>query len=98
MLLISSDHPSVRCCASFEELERQQEILDVYRTRCLFVSGEPVTFDQILLKREAERKAFTEMASLKQAETLEKIVGESIISLKSQNNNNNNNKLFNKHF
>lgn len=58
--------------------------MDVYRTRCLFVSGEPVTFDQILLKREAERKAFTEMASLKQAETLEKIVGEPILSLKSQ--------------
>ncbi|CAH2090315.1 unnamed protein product [Euphydryas editha] len=76
VLLISSDHPSVRCCASFEELERQQKILHVYRTRCLFVSGEPVTFEQILLKREAERKAFTEMASLKQAETLEKIVAE----------------------
>ncbi|XP_047534081.1 gamma-tubulin complex component 6 [Vanessa atalanta] len=76
VLLISSDHPSVRCCASFEELERQQEILDVYRTRCLFVSGETVTFEQILLKREAERKAFTEMASLKQAETMEKIVAE----------------------
>lgn len=40
------------------------------------MSGEPVTFDQILLKREAEKKAFTEMASLKQAETMEKIVGE----------------------
>lgn len=39
------------------------------------MSGEPVTFDQILLKREAEKKAFTEMASLKQAETMEKIVG-----------------------
>ncbi|XP_050343976.1 gamma-tubulin complex component 6 [Nymphalis io] len=76
VLLISSDHPSVRCCASFEQLERQQEILDVYRTRCLFVSGETVTFEQILLKREAERKAFTEMASLKQAETMEKIVAE----------------------
>lgn len=75
VLLISSDHPSVTCCASFEELERQQEILDVYRTRCLFVSGDPVTFDQILLKKEAERKAFTEMASIKQAETMEKIVG-----------------------
>ncbi|KAM3962050.1 LOW QUALITY PROTEIN: gamma-tubulin complex component 6 [Aphomia sociella] len=76
VLLISSDHPSVKCCASFEDLQRQQEILDVYRTRCLFVSGEPVTFDQILLKREAEKKAFTEMASVKQAETLEKIVAE----------------------
>ncbi|KAJ0176156.1 hypothetical protein K1T71_008330 [Dendrolimus kikuchii] len=76
VLLISSDHPSVKCCASFDELERQQQVLDVYRTRCLFVSGELVTFDQILLKREAERKAFTEMASLKQAETLEKIVAE----------------------
>ncbi|KAF9424262.1 hypothetical protein HW555_000655 [Spodoptera exigua] len=76
VLLISSDHPSVKCCASFEELERQQQVLDVYRTRCLFVSGELVTFDQILLKREAERKAFTEMASLKQAETMEKIVAE----------------------
>ncbi|CAK1582839.1 unnamed protein product [Parnassius mnemosyne] len=74
--LISSDHPSVKCCASFEELERQQQILDVYRTRCLFVSGELVTFDQILLKKEAERKAFTEMASLKQAETMEKIIAE----------------------
>ncbi|CAH0625412.1 unnamed protein product [Chrysodeixis includens] len=76
VLLISSDHPSVKCCASFQELENQQEVLDVYRTRCLFVSGELVTFDQILLKREAERKAFTEMASLKQAETMEKIVAE----------------------
>ncbi|CAH2041483.1 unnamed protein product, partial [Iphiclides podalirius] len=76
VLLISSDHPSVKCCASFEELERQQQVLDVYRTRCLFVSGEPVTFDQILLNKEAERKAFTEMASLKQAETMEKIVAE----------------------
>ncbi|XP_022826638.1 gamma-tubulin complex component 6 [Spodoptera litura] len=76
VLLISSDHPSVKCCASFKELERQQQVLDVYRTRCLFVSGELVTFDQILLKREAERKAFTEMASLKQAETMEKIVAE----------------------
>ncbi|XP_049874842.1 gamma-tubulin complex component 6 [Pectinophora gossypiella] len=76
VLLISSDHPTVKCCASFEELEQQQEVLDVYRTRCLFVSGEPVTFEQILLKREAERKAFTEMASLKQAETMEKIVAE----------------------
>ncbi|XP_075977023.1 gamma-tubulin complex component 6 [Anticarsia gemmatalis] len=76
VLLISSDHPSVKCCASFEELEHQQQVLDVYRTRCLFVSGELVTFDQILLKREAERKAFTEMASLKQAETMEKIVAE----------------------
>ncbi|XP_026330944.1 uncharacterized protein LOC113238320 [Hyposmocoma kahamanoa] len=76
VLLISSDHPSVTCCASFEELERQQQVLDVYRTRCLFVSGEPVTFDQIQLKKEAERKAFTEMASLKQAETMEKIVAE----------------------
>ncbi|XP_038212670.1 uncharacterized protein LOC119832917 [Zerene cesonia] len=76
VLLISSDHPSVRCCANFEDLEREQQILNVYRTRCLFVSGEPVTFDQILLKREAERKAFTEMASLKQAETMEKIVAE----------------------
>ncbi|XP_068630031.1 gamma-tubulin complex component 6 [Battus philenor] len=76
VLLISSDHPSVKCCASFDELERQQQVLDVYRTRCLFVSGEPVTFDQILLKKEAERKAFTEMASLKQAETMEKIVAE----------------------
>ncbi|XP_030023549.2 uncharacterized protein LOC115442605 isoform X1 [Manduca sexta] len=76
VLLISSDHPSVTCCTSFEELERQQQVLDVYRTRCLFVTGELVTFDQILLKREAERKAFTEMASLKQAETLEKIVAE----------------------
>lgn len=79
MLLISSDHPTVKCCANFEDLERQQNVLDVYRTRCLFVSGEPVTFEQILLKREAERKAFTEMASIKQAETLEKIVGELII-------------------
>ncbi|XP_013173049.1 PREDICTED: gamma-tubulin complex component 6 isoform X2 [Papilio xuthus] len=76
VVLISSDHPTVKCCASFEELERQQQVLDVYRTRCLFVSGEPVTFDQILLKKEAERKAFTEMASLKQAETMEKIVAE----------------------
>ncbi|XP_050668797.1 gamma-tubulin complex component 6 [Leptidea sinapis] len=76
VLLISSDHPSVRCCASFSELEREQQTLEVYRTRCRFVSGEPVTFDQILLKREAERKAFTEMASLKQAETMEKIVAE----------------------
>ncbi|CAK1543067.1 unnamed protein product [Leptosia nina] len=76
VMLISSDHPSMRCCATFEELEREQQVLDVYRTRCLFVSGEPVTFDQILLKREAERKAFTEMASLKQAETMEKIVAE----------------------
>ncbi|CAG4961962.1 unnamed protein product [Colias eurytheme] len=76
VLLISSDHPSVRCCANFDDLEREQQILDVYRTRCLFVSGEPVTFDQILLKREAERKAFTEMASVKQAETMEKIVAE----------------------
>ncbi|KAF9794592.1 hypothetical protein SFRURICE_018655 [Spodoptera frugiperda] len=76
VLLISSDHPSVKCCASFKELERQQQVLDVYRTRCLFVSGELVTFDQILLKREAERKAFTEMASLKQAETMEKIIAE----------------------
>lgn len=76
VLLISSDHPSVHCCASFQELENQQQVLDVYRTRCLFVSGELVTFDQILLKREAERKAFTEMASLKQAETMEKIVAE----------------------
>uniref|UniRef100_A0A2A4J6H1 Gamma-tubulin complex component 6 n=2 Tax=Heliothis virescens TaxID=7102 RepID=A0A2A4J6H1_HELVI len=76
VLLISSDHPSVHCCASFQELESQQQVLDVYRTRCLFVSGELVTFDQILLKREAERKAFTEMASLKQAETMEKIVAE----------------------
>ncbi|XP_045773592.1 gamma-tubulin complex component 6 [Maniola jurtina] len=76
VLLISSDHPSVKCCASFDELEHQQQLLDVYRTRCLFVSGEPVTFEQILLKREAERKAFTEMASLKQAETMEKIVAE----------------------
>lgn len=39
------------------------------------MTGELVTFDQILLKREAERKAFTEMATVKQAETLEKIVG-----------------------
>ncbi|XP_026730159.1 gamma-tubulin complex component 6 [Trichoplusia ni] len=76
VLLISSDHPSVKCCASFQELENQQQVLDVYRTRCLFVSGELVTFDQILLKREAERKAFTEMASLKQAETMEKIIAE----------------------
>ncbi|XP_048483144.1 uncharacterized protein LOC105387979 [Plutella xylostella] len=76
VLLISSDHPTVKCCANFEDLERQQNVLDVYRTRCLFVSGEPVTFEQILLKREAERKAFTEMASIKQAETLEKIVAE----------------------
>ncbi|KAJ2951813.1 hypothetical protein O0L34_g13976 [Tuta absoluta] len=76
VLLISADHPSVKCCSSFSELERQQQILDVYRTRCLFVSGEPVTFDQILLKQEAERKAFTEMASVKQAETMEKIVAE----------------------
>ncbi|XP_052750312.1 gamma-tubulin complex component 6 [Galleria mellonella] len=76
VLLISSDHPSVKCCASFEDLQEQQQILDVYRTRCLFVSGEPVTFDQIILKREAEKKAFTEMASVKQAETLEKIVAE----------------------
>ncbi|KAI8432164.1 hypothetical protein MSG28_004631 [Choristoneura fumiferana] len=76
ILLISSDHPSIKCCSSFEGLERQQQLLDVYRTRCLFVSGEPVTFDQILLKREAEKKAFTEMASLKQAETMEKIVAE----------------------
>ncbi|XP_039756959.1 uncharacterized protein LOC120631441 [Pararge aegeria] len=76
VLLISSDHPSVRCCASFDDLEHQQQLLDVYRTRCLFVSGELVTFEQILLKREAERKAFTEMASLKQAETMEKIVAE----------------------
>ncbi|CAB3244337.1 unnamed protein product [Arctia plantaginis] len=76
VLLISSDHPSVKCCVSFEDLERQQQVLDVYRTRCLFVSGELVTFDQILLKREAERKAFTEMASLKQAETMEKIIAE----------------------
>ncbi|XP_023941347.1 gamma-tubulin complex component 6 [Bicyclus anynana] len=76
VLLISSDHPSVRCCASFDELEQQQQLLDVYRTRCLFVTGELVTFEQILLKREAERKAFTEMASLKQAETMEKIVAE----------------------
>ncbi|XP_045517894.1 gamma-tubulin complex component 6 [Pieris brassicae] len=76
LILISTDHPSVRCCSNFEELEREQQLLDVYRTRCLFVSGEPVTFDQILLKREAERKAFTEMASLKQAETMEKIVAE----------------------
>lgn len=75
VLLISSDHPSVKCCVSFEDLEQQQQVLDVYRTRCLFVSGELVTFDQILLKREAERKAFTEMASLKQAETMEKIIG-----------------------
>jgi hypothetical protein len=72
----------VKCCATFEELERQQRVLDVYRTRCLFVSGEPVTFDQILLKREAEKKAFTEMASLKQAETLEKIIGEYTDDLK----------------
>lgn len=42
------------------------------------MSGEPVTFDQIQWKKEAERKAFTEMASLKQAETMEKIVGEFI--------------------
>ncbi|XP_059061769.1 gamma-tubulin complex component 6 [Achroia grisella] len=76
VLLISSDHPSVKCCASFDDLQEQQQILDVYRTRCLFVSGEPVTFDQILLKREAEKKAFTEMASVKQAETLEKIIAE----------------------
>ncbi|KAJ8720198.1 hypothetical protein PYW07_012241 [Mythimna separata] len=76
VLLISSDHPSVKCCASFQELESQQQVLDVYRTRCLFVSGELVTFDQILLKREAERKAFTEMASLKQAETMEKIIAD----------------------
>ncbi|KOB72368.1 Gamma-tubulin complex component 6 [Operophtera brumata] len=76
VVLISSDHPSVRCCASFEELERQQRLLDVYRTRCLFVTGERVTFDQILLKREAERKAFTEMATIRQAETLEKIVAD----------------------
>ncbi|KAL4711143.1 hypothetical protein ACJJTC_009514, partial [Scirpophaga incertulas] len=76
VLLISSDHPSIKCCTSFEELARQQQILEVYRTRCLFVSGQRVTFDQILLKREAERKAFAEMASVKQAETLEKIVAE----------------------
>lgn len=77
ILLISSDHPTVRTCANFEELERQQQMLDVYRTRCLFVCGDPVTFEQIMLKRDAERKAFTEMASLKQAETMEKIVGKS---------------------
>lgn len=76
VVLISSDHPSVKCCASFEDLERQQQVLSVYRTRCLFVSGEPATFEQILLKREAERKAFAEMASVKQHETMEKIVGE----------------------
>lgn len=76
ILLISSDHPTVRTCANFEELERQQQMLDVYRTRCLFVCGDPVTFEQIMLKRDAERKAFTEMASLKQAETMEKIVAE----------------------
>lgn len=73
----------MKCCASFDELERQQQVLDVYRTRCLFVSGELVTFDQILLKREAERKAFTEMASLKQAETLEKIIGMWYIFIKN---------------
>ncbi|XP_013191581.1 gamma-tubulin complex component 6 [Amyelois transitella] len=76
LLLISSDHPSISCCASFEALSRQQRLLDVYRTRCLFVSGEPASFQQIVLKREAERKAFTEMAALKQAETMDKIVAE----------------------
>lgn len=45
------------------------------------MTGELVTFDQILLKREAERKAFTEMATIKQAETFEKIVGEDKIQL-----------------
>ncbi|XP_063538725.1 uncharacterized protein LOC134747975 [Cydia strobilella] len=76
VLLISSDHPSIKCCATFDALSRQQQLLDVYRTRCLFVSGEPVTFQQILLKKEAEKKAFTEMSAMKQAETLEKIVAE----------------------
>ncbi|XP_047997599.1 gamma-tubulin complex component 6 [Leguminivora glycinivorella] len=76
VLLISSDHPSIKCCATFPALSRQQQLLDVYRTRCLFVSGEPVTFPQLLLKKEAERKAATEMSALKQAETLEKIVAE----------------------
>ncbi|XP_053608311.1 gamma-tubulin complex component 6 [Plodia interpunctella] len=76
LLLISSDHPSISCCVSFEALSRQQQLLDVYRTRCLFVSGEPASFQQIMLKREAERKAFTEMATLKQAETMDKIVAE----------------------
>ncbi|OWR42859.1 hypothetical protein KGM_207871 [Danaus plexippus plexippus] len=75
LVLLIADHPTIKCCTTFEQLEQQQQLLNVYRTRCLFVSS-PVTFEQILLKREAERKAFTEMASLKQAETMEKIVAE----------------------
>ncbi|GBP34900.1 Gamma-tubulin complex component 6 [Eumeta japonica] len=76
VVLISTNHPTVKCCWNLEELENQQQILDVYRTRCLFVCGEPATFQQILLKRDAEKKAFTEMASQKQAETMEKIMAE----------------------
>ncbi|XP_063828941.1 uncharacterized protein LOC135078272 [Ostrinia nubilalis] len=75
VLLVSSDHPRIECCRSFEELARQQELLRVYRTRCLFVR-EPASLRQLLLNREAERKAFAEMATLKQAETMEKIIAE----------------------
>ncbi|KAL0828859.1 hypothetical protein ABMA28_003768 [Loxostege sticticalis] len=75
VLLVSSDHPRIECCRSFEELSRQQELLRVFRTRCLFVRS-PASFRQLLLNREAERKAFAEVATLKQAETMEKIVAE----------------------
>ncbi|RVE44563.1 hypothetical protein evm_010778 [Chilo suppressalis] len=76
VVLISSDHPSIECWPTFEECSRYQSVLDVYRTRCLFVGGERASFHQLLLNKEAERKAFAEMASVKQAETMEKIVAE----------------------
>ncbi|XP_041981150.1 gamma-tubulin complex component 6 isoform X2 [Aricia agestis] len=74
--LLSAVHPSVRACSGWAGLERARRLLRVYRTRCLFVAGERASLQRLLLQRDAERKAFAEMATLKQAETMEKIVAE----------------------
>lgn len=73
--MLSTDYPQIKCCFTFDEIEDQQNLYDQYRTQCLYVCGEPVTFQNLLIQKEAEKRAFREMVITKQTETMEKLIG-----------------------